>query len=267
MFYSFFRRGKAKFLLSPFFPVHPRKSLLRGLIWLIDHTIGKIVVQRAACCFAETKQEVEWLKGLGARKVVLLPNSLPEEAFVKGSARAFRRRWKVRGKMIFSLGRHVPIKNFEELIGVLRRVDATLVIGGRETEYTKKCKELAEKLGVTDKVVWTGFLDSRGKRDAFSACDVFICSSFRESLGNVVIEAMAQGRPVIGTNNGGLPEVVPHEFCLYESGNGDELVQKIQKIFEDKGFSGVLGKMGREKAREYEFKKMKKKYLETLKEL
>lgn len=269
MFIAFLKRGKAKFFISPFFPMHPRKNILTKLaIWLIDASIGRYVISHSTCCFAETKQEAEWLKEMGAKKIVILPNPLPEEIFKKGNATRFRKKYKIKGKMIFFLARHVPIKNFEEIIEVMPKLnDTTLVIGGEHTEYTKKCKELAKKLRVADKVIWPGFMNSQQKRDAYTACDIYVSSSIRESLGPTVIEAMAQGKPVIGTNAGGLPGVVPDKFCLYEQGNKEELKKKIISIFSNKKLARELAKKGKKKAENYKFEKVKKSYLKALKEI
>lgn len=269
IFIAFLRKGKAKFLISPFFPVHPRKNpLIRLLAWIEDSIFGRYIIKRADCCFAETGQEAAWLKKLGAKKIVILPNSLPEEAFKKGNASKFRKRHNIKGKMLFSLGRQVPIKNFEEIISIIPKIQNTvLVIGGGETGYTKKCKELAERLGVGSRVIFAGFMDSQQKRDAYAACDAYVCSSTRESLGTTVLEAMAQCKPVIATSTGGLPEIIPEKFCLYNLGNKKELAEKIQKIFLDNKFSKGLGRKGREKAEKFRFAKMKKRYLKTLSEL
>lgn len=268
MFIAFLRRGAAKFLLSPFYPVHPKKNpLIKIAIWLIDITIGKYVISHSACCFAETRQESNWLKKMGAKKVVLLPNSLPEEAFKNGRENDFRKKYNIKGKTLFALGRHVPIKNFEEIISVMPYLDATLVIGGEHTKYTKKCKKLAKKLNVERKIIWPGFMNGEQKRNAYAACDVFVCSSIRESLGTVVIEAMAQGRPVIATNAGGLPEVVPDKFCLYRLGNKEELRKKITALLENKKLSSEIGRKGYKKAQQFRFEEMREIYLKALGDL
>jgi len=264
---SFLKRKNAKFFISPFFPMHPKQGLLQKLYVKIgDWTINRFIVKRANCCFAETEMEKKWLESLGAKKVVILPNSLSDKAFVKGDKKRFFKKYKIKGKIIFSLGRHVPIKNFEEIINVLKDIDATLVIGGETTEYTEKLKLLIKELKLEKKVIFPGFMDANAKADAYSACDLFVLSSIRESLGTVVIEAMAQEKPVIATNTGGLNEVVPDKFCLYEQGNLDELREKINLFLNDKKFARAIGIKGKKKAIEkFSFKKMKEKYLGAIK--
>ncbi len=269
MFIAFLKRGKAKFLLSPFYPMHPRKNpVLKFAVWLIDSTLGRYVISHSACCFAETRQEAEWLKKMGAKMVVILPNSLPKEAFERGNAKEFRKKYKINGKMLFSLGRQVPIKNFEEIISIMPELpEATLVIGGEETDYTRKCKELARQAGVGNRVIWLGFMNSKQKRDAYAACDTYVCSSIRESLGTTVIEAMAQKKSVIATDAGGIPEVVPDKFCLYNSGDKKALLNKIRILLKDKKFALHLGKKGYKKAQQFRFERMKEGYAKTLRDL
>ena len=269
IFIAFLRREKAKFFISPFFPMHPRKNpLIKLAIWLIDNTIGKYVISHADCCFAETRQEEEWLNKMGAKKIVILPNPLPEEIFHKGNAARFRKKYNIKDRIIFFLARHVPIKNFEELVSIMPELtNTTLVIGGEETKYTKKCKKLAKELNVEDRVIWPGFMNFQQKRDAYSACDVYVSSSIRESLGPTVLEAMAQGKPVLATNAGGLPEVVPDKFCLYKSGDKEELKRKVSSILSDKRLAAEISKKGRKKAENYKFGKVKNVYLKTIGEL
>lgn len=273
MFIAFLRKGKAKFLLSPYYPMHPRKNpLIKFAIWLIDNTIGRYVISHTTCCFAETNKEAEWLRKMNAKKVVLLPNSLPDEAFMKGNAAAFRRKYKIRGKMLFSLGRQVPIKNFEEIISIMPELlkdfpDLKLVIGGAATEYTEKCRKLAEKVGVEKSIIWSGFMNQKEKIDAYAACGIYICSSIRESLGTTVLETMAQGKPVLATDAGGIPEIVPDKFCLYRQGNKKELLNKIKKLLTDKKFSSKIAKNGKKKAMYFRFEKIRDIYLKTLAEI
>ena len=110
-------------------------------------------------------------------------------------------------------------------------------------------------------------MDSKQKRDAYSACDIYVCSSIRESLGTSVLEAMAQGKPVIGTNAGGLPEVVPDKSCLYRLGNRDELRKKITVLLENKKLSSKIGRKGHKKAQQFRFEEMRGIYLKALGDL
>jgi glycosyltransferase involved in cell wall biosynthesis len=67
----------------------------------------------------------------------------------------------------------------------------------------------ARRLGVAGSVVRTGMLPNAGVTDWMSAADVVAQVSLVEPLGVAALEAMASGRPVVGTAIGGLAEVVP----------------------------------------------------------
>jgi len=67
----------------------------------------------------------------------------------------------------------------------------------------------ASTMGLDDAVVRTGVLPNEGVTDWMTACDVTALVSLVEPLGVAALEAMASGRPVVGTSVGGLREVVP----------------------------------------------------------
>jgi len=70
---------------------------------------------------------------------------------------------------------------------------------------------------------------------AYSAADIFVLASENETFGQVYLEAMACGTPIIGTNLGGVPEVVTDSYdgYLVEPNNPSLLAQKIEKLLYD----------------------------------
>ncbi len=267
-FYAYLKKGSAKFVISPFFPMHPTKNPLKNLyIKFIDNTLGRYLLSHADLCIAETKGEVSWLRSMGAKKIETVPNMLDDDLYKLPKKTNFKKKNKIKNKMVLCISNHTPIKNFEDIIKAAQFVDATFVFGGNETEYTQKCKKLAKDLNVDQKIIWAGYMDKKEKINALADCEVFVLSSFRESLGMSVIEAMAQEKPVISTNRGGIPEVVPDKFCLYEPGNSKDLASKINKVLNDRKLASKLGKGGRERARQYLFENVSKKYVKIMENL
>lgn len=73
----------------------------------------------------------------------------------------------------------------------------------------KEYKELASKLGIYERVFFTGYIDSpQMKKEIMDHSDIFILSSRREGLPRVVIEAMSNGLPCICTNVSGVKELI-----------------------------------------------------------
>lgn len=76
-----------------------------------------------------------------------------------------------------------------------------------ERDYEQSVREMADSLGLQNSVEFTGFCENVAERMA--ALDVLVhASTLGEPFGQVVIEGMAAGKPVIATNGGGIPEIV-----------------------------------------------------------
>lgn len=101
-------------------------------------------------------------------------------------------------KILLFVGRVVQEKNVRMLIESYSRsnnTDTVLMIvgGGDDLEYVKK---MATNLGVSDKVIFAGF-----RKDAerfYREADLFVLPSYYESFGNVILESLASGVPVMG---------------------------------------------------------------------
>ncbi len=103
-------------------------------------------------------------------------------------------------RVVTSAGRHVPQKGFDTLLRAFAALgddDARLVLLG-EGEQRASLRRLADELGVGERVAFPGFVDNpfayMGRADAF------VLSSWYEGFGNVLIEAMATGCPVVSTD-------------------------------------------------------------------
>jgi glycosyltransferase involved in cell wall biosynthesis len=109
------------------------------------------------------------------------------------------------GHIIFALGRHVYYKGFDVLIEAMQHVDAQLILGG-DGPLKAELQQQAERLGVSNKVLFTGSIAEADLAAYFNACDVFCLPSVEQSeaFGLVQLEAMACGKPVVCTqlNNG-----------------------------------------------------------------
>ena len=107
----------------------------------------------------------------------------------------------------------------------MRIADAPLWIAGATSEHSKSLAALADRLGV--KVWWMGHLSRERVRDAMRKASIFCLPSipkagadphatWMEQFGQVLIEAMACGTPVVATRTGAIPEVVSDGGHLVE---------------------------------------------------
>lgn len=113
--------------------------------------------------------------------------------------------------VIVAAGRLADAKNYPLLIDAFARlratVPATLFVLG-QGERGDALRRLAQERGVDDAIVWCGF---QGNPWRFMArADVFALSSRYEGFGNVLVEAMACGTPVVATRSAGTEDIVRH---------------------------------------------------------
>jgi glycosyltransferase involved in cell wall biosynthesis len=82
----------------------------------------------------------------------------------------------------------------------------------------------------------------------YDRASVVVLPSRREGLGNVLLEAMAHGRPVVATDVGGIPSIVDHgrNGLLVPAGDADALSRAIRLLLEDRELGSRLGAAGRE---------------------
>lgn len=115
-------------------------------------------------------------------------------------------------ELLVFAGRLGKEKNIDFLFGVLIDIlvkfpKARLFVLGDGTER-KNLETLAKKLGIADKVTFTGFLDQKNAFSIVKASRVFVFASTTETQGLVVAEAMACGTPVVAVNEMGVIDVL-----------------------------------------------------------
>lgn len=139
------------------------------------------------------------------------------------------------------VGHLIPVKGLPALLRALRILreggqawNAVLIgEGGQEVEL----RATAQQFGIGP---WVQFLGARSPREIalwLNACDVFCLPSESEGLPNVVIEALACGRNVVGTNAGGIPELVGTEsgFVVPRGDHGalaDAIRQSVERAWD-----------------------------------
>ena len=149
--------------------------------------------------------------GVVPEKITVVYNGF-HVALSKTLRTSVRKKLGLTGSVIVSAGRLVPWKGMKELIETLPHVlkevpDAQLVIVGDGPER-KNLEGVAESLGLSHKVLFTGKLGQTELFDYVKAADVFALNTAYEGMSHQILETMAIGTPVITTAIGGNPEVI-----------------------------------------------------------
>jgi L-malate glycosyltransferase len=144
-----------------------------------------------------------------------------------------------------------PVKRVLDVVEVFARVSrevpASLVMVGDGPERPR-ARQRAAELGVENRVIFLGKHD--GVDELLSCADVFLLTSDSESFGLAALEAMASGAPVVGSNAGGITEVVPDGVAgfLHAVGDIEAMASSTLKIIRDDELRGEFQRVGRELA-------------------
>ena len=209
---------------------HPLRPLFR---WWFTRALKR---QCASACAAAYVTERALQRRYPPSRAICVTHcsdvELPESAFASGPRRP-RQNGKPRIVFVGSLAQ--PYKAVDVLIDALVKcqahVDAELVIVGRG-RYQLELEQRAKALGLADRVCFRGQLTtSMEVRAELDSADLFVLPSRVEGLPRAMIEAMARGLPCVGSDVGGIPELLPAED-LVPPDNVAALASKIIEVLQ-----------------------------------
>lgn len=136
-------------------------------------------------------------------------------------------------KVVIHVSNFRPVKRVQDVIqafaGIAEHLPAKLLLVGDGPEMKTVCN-LAGELGIRDKILLLG--KQERVEELYSLSDLMLLLSEKESFGLVALEAMACGVPCIGTNVGGIPEVIVNGETGYicELGDIKTITEKAVEI-------------------------------------
>ena len=228
------------------------------LKWLFDVIFGYKLLRDASRVIAQTQVGVREYKELGVSKdkILLIAPPFDIEDFSQlPPPDLFRSRYNIKEKhIILFLGRIHWIKGLDFLVESFNQLtkyksDAVLVIVGPDDGYKPTLQKLINKLNLSDRVLFTGFLGGEEKLSALVDADLLVQTSRYEQGAWAPFEAILCNTPIIVSSNSGAGEDVRRIDAGYlvEYGNKNELKDKIQYILD----SPAEAKKKTQKAREY----------------
>lgn len=163
-----------------------------------------------------------------------------------------------------------PVKKVQNIIKafckISRQVNAKLLLVGDGPEVSW-CKIIAEKLGIIDKICFTGLRENIVP--ILNISDLYMLPSQSESFGLSALEALSCSVPVIGTKNGGLPEVVEDKVSgfLVDPDDADMIAGYALKILSDKRLKDRMSNAARQRALLFDSKIIVPQYLDYYSEV
>jgi len=156
--------------------------------------------------------------------IKVIPNFIDVSKYQQKGFKDCQREMMAEGdeKIITHISNFRKVKRIQDTVKVFyeiqKKIKCRLMMVGEGPEK-EKAEDLAEELGIQDKVMFLGQSHEIDKILCFS--DLFLLTSKRESFGLAALEAMINGVPVISTNTGGLPEVNEQGVSGYLCDVGD----------------------------------------------
>lgn len=218
--------------------------------------IARAVASRCQIAIATTEQTASRLKKLGAKRVRVHPQFGMNRCEVQSFGNfPVRRSAPFRlismGRLVHWKGFHLSLRAFAEFQASYPESEYWIVSRGPEGD---RLKATAKELGVEKNVVfWGGFKTLQEVYAKLAQCDVLVHPALHEAFGNVCLEAMAAGRPVICLDLGGpalqvteqtgikVPAIAPKQVVR-------DLATALSRLAGDPALRIRLGQAGRRRA-------------------
>ncbi len=189
----------------------------------------------------------------------VLPTGLPAASFHAGDGSRFRTQsgLPLDRPLMTYIGRVAHEKNIDFLVQVFLKVreaiPGTLLVIAGEGPARESLRQLVAGLGVAADVFFAGYLDrNTALLDCYAAANVFAFASRTETQGLVLLEAMAQGTPVVSTAELGTRSILkPGCGALIVEENRDQFAEAVVRVLRDTNLQKELGERGRTYAKSW----------------
>ncbi|MCY9361949.1 N-acetyl-alpha-D-glucosaminyl L-malate synthase BshA [Bacillus spizizenii] len=176
------------------------------------------------------------------KKIETIYNFIDERVYLKKNTAAIKEKYGILPdeKVVIHVSNFRKVKRVQDVIRVFRNIagktKAKLLLVGDGPEKSTAC-ELVRKYGLEDQVLMLGNQDR--VEELYSISDLKLLLSEKESFGLVLLEAMACGVPCIGTNIGGIPEVIKNNVSgfLVDVSDVAAATDRAMSILEDEQLS------------------------------
>ncbi|MFD1360541.1 N-acetyl-alpha-D-glucosaminyl L-malate synthase BshA [Lentibacillus salinarum] len=209
----------------------------------IDHSLKKMIkygIEQSDAVTAVSRSLVSQThESVGADKAIrVIYNFVNEADYTKKSAHPIREQYGIEPdeKVIIHISNFRKVKRVQDVIytfqQIQEKIKTKLLLVGDGPEYSD-IYQLVSELGLSDHVLFLG--KQKDVSGLLSISNLKLLMSEKESFGLVLLEAMSCEVPCIGTNTGGIPEVIKHEETgfIVEPGNTQQAAAYAINLLED----------------------------------
>ena len=232
--------------LHHYLPIIP-KSIARSLARFVSRRQCNAV----DAIISPSQPMLDVLRDYGVKsKANVVPTGLQAHSFEKANGKNFREKYGIAldrpmglfvGRVAFEKNISFLLRTWAEVIK--KQPDALLVIAG-EGPAEKSLHALGKALNLEDNLKFIGYLDRETELNAcYAAADIFVFSSLSETQGLVLLEAMAQGAPVVAIAELGTKSIlVEGKGALIAPENELVFAEKVNALLSNKTLRNKLSK-------------------------
>ncbi|HEY9771541.1 MAG TPA: glycosyltransferase [Coleofasciculaceae cyanobacterium] len=224
---------------------------------LIFDQIEKFTLKNSSVAFTGSRSAEEVLRKKGFQgNCIMLPSGINTDIYTDShEAQTLKETLrKTRSEVIIGyLGRIVVEKGLKTLLQALHKIKELpwqLVMVGTG-EYETEFKQIARELQINHKINYLGYVPHTKAPLYLSAFDLLVLPSetqpnWKEQFGRVIIESMACGTPVIGSNSGEIPYLIEATGggLTFPEAQPEALARQLSKLVEDRDLRSDLGQKG-----------------------
>lgn len=191
-----------------------RNRFVESLGKMYDHTVGAWVVKSADKCVGVSESACDFLKHLGAKHAILIPNGIDTEVYKRVPTDLRKVLGIENAPVLVFVGRLIYSKGIQDLIDALPEIkkdvpNVKILIAG-DGPYKLQLQKVVEARGYSEDIMFLGLKNQPQVIEILSVADVFVNPSCSEGLPTSVMEAAALGVPIVATNVGGTQEIIEH---------------------------------------------------------
>lgn len=254
----FFNKPKVNVLFSPSHYT-PLFSLVPRVIYLMDLSFERfggeyftsydinqlkrwtplsVKIAKVVLTISEfTKSEIVSLYKINPNKVIVVYPGYDRESFhakiPQTKQRQVRKKYGITGKYLVYVGTLQPRKNLNRLLeafALLENQSVKLVIGGKKGWLYDQIYELAQKLNLGKRVIFTGFVPAEDLPGLIKGSLAYVLPSLYEGFGLPLVESQAVGAPVVISRVSSLPEVAgPSGIYIEDPHSVASIKQALEK--------------------------------------
>lgn len=197
------------------------------------------------------------------REAIVIPNGISKHWI------AYNTQKEINGRLLF-VGGIMPRKRVEHILQVISDIikngnpDIDLYIVGPKLNeaYYNTLMEYIFKNDIQGHIHYLGLLTEEELKKEFATCSIFVLSSEEEQYPMVMLEALANGKPVISSDVGNISDIITDDVngMLYKFADKKELMYKLNELLSNRELRHRLGNQGYVDICEQDWEKISKKY-------